>query len=247
MDIVQILRSFALDMNKINSINTQYKSINRKELLNPTFIPPKNLSIQSNRFIPIEEDKLFWIFFVINYDMEEYNIMKRTFQKEKNSKFNIINTINAYMKDNKKKLIDKFKSYKISLPNMISDLGNSAHIVIDTFIGLCCFFNINIILIKNKCMMSYLFNTNEQNYYVIYYDKDISCRFSLVIDTKSKEQLNTYYEVSNLENPLKSISSYKKKDLQLIADKFGIHIKQSSFPLKDKTKQMLYTEIQQNI
>ena len=247
MDIVQILRHVSLDMKNINSINAHYKSINRKELRSHVLIPPTNLSIQNNRFTPVEDDKLFWIFFVIKYDMEEYKTMKRTFQKEKSDKFNIINIINTSMKENKKLLTDKFKSYKISFPNMIGDLGNSSHIVMDTFIGLCCFFNINIILIKNKCMKSYLFDTSDQKYYVIYCDKDTKCRFSLLTEQKSKELFDKYYEVSNLEKPLKSLSSYKKLDLQQIASKFGISIKQSSIPPKDKTKQMLYIDIQKNI
>jgi len=247
MSIVQTLGKYALNMNNINSINAQYKSINRTENNKNQHFLSKNIQTKEKNFIPIEDDKLFWIFFIIKYGMDEYTIIKRTFQKEKTDKFNIINLIKASMKDNKKILIEKFKPYKISIPDMINDIGNSVNIVINSFIGLCCFFNINIILIKNKFMTSYLFNDNDQKYNVIYYDQDSSNKFSLVTDTKSIEQLTKYYKVSNLEKPIKGISSYKKSDLQQIAKIFGINIKQSSVPTKDKTKQMLYNEIQKII
>ena len=112
----------------------------------------------NNIFLSKDNDILFWTFFIMLYDIDTYNLTKRSFQYEKTLKFKMIDKINI----NK----DKLKKQKIKLAAFINDLGNSSTISLTAFIGLCCLYDKNIILIKNKLMCHYNFNIDKDVYYI---------------------------------------------------------------------------------
>ena len=135
---------------------------------------------------------------------------------------------------------DKLKANKIKRTNLANDLGNSSFISTETFIGLCCVCNINIILVKRTLMKSYLFNTTCAMYYVIHLD-NIQLRIHLA---RVNELQKNYISVANLDKPLKSVSSYKVSELQTFAKLLHIDI---ILVNKKKTKKMLYEEIMERI
>ena len=182
--------------------------------------------------IPTDNDKLFWIFYILRYSKDKYDFIKRTYQLEIRLKYKFIEKIQS----NK----DKLKANKIKRTNLANDLGNSSFISTETFIGLCCVCNINIILVKRTLMKAYLFDATSPLYHVIHVD-NIQLRIHPV---HINELQKNYISVVNLDKPLKSSSSYKVSELQTFAKRLHIDI---TLVNKKKTKKMLYEEIMERI
>ena len=115
--------------------------------------------------------------------------------------------------------------------------------------------NLNVIVIKDNNTYTY-FNyknledtaINLNNYYAIKLNynnsSSISKNFTIsmeVSDNDIQEVLNKFYFVQDLDNPIKSISSYKANELSEIATKLNINIYSNNS--KIKTKKELYENI----
>ena len=181
-----------------------------------------------------DDDKFFWLFHIIEHGYDEYQRIKRGFSQEKQLKFLYIEMI--------KKHKGTLKKHKIKAANMIEDLGTSHTIGVQTFIGLCCIHNKNVCLIKNKICSTHTFCNSSSHHYTL----DI-VKMTLNKDTRDSSYLeNTYILVNNLDKPLKSLSSYRKPELIEFASKVGLQITYKDTG-KQKTKQVLYQEILENI
>ena len=187
----------------------------------------KNLSLD-------EEDKLFWLFFVIHNGYDTYLNTKRTFYNEKQLKFSIIDEI--------KECKDVLKKHKIKLSSLIEDIGTNHIISVNTFIGLSCVYSKNVCLLRGKLMACYNFNKTTSDYYIINCDN-----LTMFCDTQNITCLeNMYVIVNNLDKPFKSVTTYKKQELIDIASKFNIDTVNNTTK-KQKTKLQIYQEILENI
>jgi hypothetical protein len=181
-----------------------------------------------------EADKLFWMFYILHYDYDTYKYSKRTFQFEKQQKFSFIESLSQHKQ--------KLKSHKLKLTSMIEDLGTSHTITLNTFVGLCCAYDINIVTYKNKIAAYYKFNAHSDNFSM--------CDVSSNTLYKELQEFNTidskFIIVTSLDKPLKSVTSYKKQELQTMAALFDISITRENSKVQ-KTKPELYQEIMENI
>uniref|UniRef100_A0A6C0BTB5 Uncharacterized protein n=1 Tax=viral metagenome TaxID=1070528 RepID=A0A6C0BTB5_9ZZZZ len=188
-----------------------------------------------NYFVPAHNDKLFWIFYVIKYGFDSYELLgSGIFQEEKNLKLELI----THVKAKTKMLKDTYKFKRLDVCE--SELLNDDKISFKTFHVLCTIHNIDIIFINDR-IYSKLYVDNEEeneNYTVIHkigddYVYEINPREEIITN-----YMDTKYEVKNYEKPIKSIGSYKLQDLKDI----GIEIKLSQNDLNLK-KAELYSKI----
>ena len=198
-------------------------------------------------------DKLFWCFYKIYYnvtndDLEYINI----FKTEKEFKLSVIDKI----KENK----DLLKKHKIQKNFVEAELTNNKEITLNTFKTLCILYNLNIIVIKDNNTYTRFTNNltnnglnlescidNLHNYYVIklLYNKssNINTNYKVLMnidEIETQNALNKFYYVKNLDNPLKSFSSYKLSEIIEIAKKLDISINRDDG--KKKTKKELYSD-----
>jgi len=100
-------------------------------------------------FIPREQDKLFWCYYIIvnshsNYDM----LFNNTFKEEKDQKIVCIEQLR-----NHKELLKKYKWKRSAIE---SDLMFNKTISLSTFFCICAMAKINIAVIRNNCIYSLL-------------------------------------------------------------------------------------------
>jgi hypothetical protein len=167
----------------------------------------------NNIFYPKQRDQLFWIFYVILNSVYEYETTHNYFTKEKEMKFKWIEDFRE-----KKEI---FKPIKVSRNAIEDELANKH--------------NINIFYIDNKKFYEMI--TDENN--PVYVIEKINHKYGLK-DNVSKENLDYYrihyWQLENLDKPLKAVSSYKVSDLASICKKLNIIC-------ENMTKQKMYQEI----
>ena len=95
--------------------------------------------------------------------------------------------------------------------------------------------------VKIEHIMIALINDYNNNAVKILEEMDIDID---MLHKKIEKFEQDLFLVQNIENPLKSISSYKLKELQDIATKLDIELKRKDGQ-KNKTKKSLYSEIQE--
>ena len=193
-----------------------------------------------------QNDELFWLFYKLYYNKEDDDLLGvNLFLEEKNKKIELVMNINS-TKIN-------VKSANTTKIHVIEDLTNSNKIDIYTFNALCLIFSIDVLLIKNNKLYTFISNkSNEkfkqlQNYNVLKIDYHNSCglsnSYSIIFKVESNEfisSLDNYFYAKNIMKPLKSVSSYKINDLIEIAVKLDIALNENN---KKKVKQKLYSEI----
>lgn len=248
--LVADLASFMLTTDNVVSINSKYQSINRLITTNKSNYDctkkVKTIMVDNDskdtRISPLESDKYFWMFYILYYDSEEYNITRRTFKHEKNLKYTFIDKINKLLETVDMKSKDfkaQMKKYRFRPNDTINILGNNIPLSKEDFLFMCYMFNINVCLMKGKIIQYFLFNVESSKYNII----DINTK-SITLEPATKitiESNDSYYETDNIDKPLKSISTYKLKDLQYLASVFSIEILKDTG--KKKTKGDLYSEI----
>lgn len=191
-------------------------------------------------------DELFWLFYKLYYEQTDEDLLyKNLFLEEKSKKIELVEIIN------KKKM--NIKSIKTTKSHILEDLTNSNKIDIETFNALCLIFNIDILLVKDNKIYTFISNKSNEDFknkttfnkllleYHTLSNMSKSYKITFTIENKSINSITgDYLYVKNITKPLTSISSYKMEDLINICKKIDI-----SFYIneKKKTKQMLYNEI----
>ena len=181
----------------------------------------------NGNFIPPQEDKLFWCFFVIKYGLDEYELLgTHTFEKEKQVKFEMIEKIR------KKKDVLKANQFK-PIHSFEDDLANNKVISLNTFMALLCLENKNITYIENKKMFHccrneedmYILHKKENN--VPYYELDMN------VDKQKIDGLrDTHIIMPSFQTKLKAMSSYTLDELKEMCDKYDIVIPSNKKILK---------------
>jgi len=214
------------------TIRENVTPIDRKERVKPRVDLEKK---HPTMFVPSQQDKLFWIFYVMTKGFDEYNLHQYTnqFTEEKKLKFAYIDKIRE-----KKALI---KSHGIrKIPECESDLINEKAISMKTFHVLCIIENIPFIYFTKNTFYEFAPTMGVANTTIIrrvndYYTYEIN-KSELIPMYKANR-----FEIANYDKPIKAISSFTSEELLVIAKTFkitGVDITG-----KKKTKQVIYQEI----
>ena len=210
-----------------------------KELTNNSKVNGKFPIRDRKFFYPKEKDTLFWCYYINKYGIDKYfDNKKSSFVVEHDYKISIIDKI--------QNMKDELKLNKIKKVVVEDELMNKPKIEIASIKLLMLLDNENLLLIKKNCYQKIVFNRDKlelsvDNYNVIFCDVDNYYLQKNLNDRELVDIINKSYEIDNFDKPLKGISSYKLDELHEICKKLNIEL--SSNLGKNKTKQVLYTEI----
>ena len=206
-----------------NSINT-HKKENKKKTNNSIL---NRAYKQENEFKNEINYSLFWCFYKIIYGDFNYFINKG-FKEEVKIKIQLIEEIRL------KKI--ELKNNKIKIVNIETELMNNKDITINSLHALCILYNLNIIYIHNLCFFDMIQNEDESIIIIIKKNNG----YELIKDNnneKIKYYKSNYYQIKNLNKPIKAINNYSKEELLIYCKKLNIEI-------PDKTnKNIIYDKI----
>jgi hypothetical protein len=191
-------------------------------------------------------DKLFWIFYKLVNNFNDIDL----------------ENINAFkvMKDFKIECVEKvrlqkniLKEFKIQRMVVEDDLTNNDKICFKTFHALCVLYLINVIVIRDNNTYCILCTNDDEkvinlkNYKLLqisnvkmstsFNDFDVQL-INNYSETQLQAILKSYYNIENIEKPIKAFSSYNLEDLTTIASKLNITIYDEHG--KKKKKQDIY-------
>ena len=232
--------NFCFDSKNIIKFNLLSKIANEyaKEKL-PEYVKEKK---QEDFFLPTTGDNLFWCWYIFKNGVEEYKFnQNKHFIIEKNKKIDWI----PFLRENKK----VFKPLKYKLSNLETNLVNEPNMHFTTLETICFLNSISFVIIKNKMIYKNIQEDCEDNDIIIlkYYPEQK--KYGIFLNNKENflEKIEEdLFRVKSIEKPLKSISTYKLKDLQDIAEKLNINLI-SEITGKKKTKKLLYSDIQEQL
>ena len=231
-----------VNLNKYNShlvnLKQLYKNIksnncvnnNNQKLQISDNIKNKTSNNNANLFTPKTNDKLFWIFYIILYGLDKYNLnVNYEFQTEKEFKIKVVDKL----RENKSQI--KILKYKLS--DLENELVNENKISLKIFHLLCFLFDKSVLYITNK--IYYDFNYGDK-YNIVYHNNNNPGLLNNNDNNKLIDEIKLNYLLINPAKPIKGITSYKINELQDIANKLDIDINNQN---KKKTKQILYNDI----
>jgi hypothetical protein len=183
-----------------------------------------NISKKSNMdniFVPKEKDTLFWCFYIIQNGMTKYEMLgNKSFQEEKLVKIQIVETLRNYK--------EIFKQYKWKRNNIETDLVYNAQIELNTFLCICRISNINIVVLKNRCIYTLISDTNLTDDIHIVEFKDIGFGYNILSKECAIDKFNKYcleyWLIENISKPLLAQTKYKVAALCNICKKLDIPI-----------------------
>lgn len=194
-------------------------------------------------------DKLFWVFYKLLHNFTDSDLENiNSFKTMKDFKIASVEKLRL-----QKNILKEFKIQKMVVED---DLTNNEKISFKTFHALCVLYLLNVIVVRDNntycvlCTNSDESVINLKNYKLIQISNvklsDTFNNFDVqLISHYSEEQLQTllksYYNIENIEKPLKAFSSYSLSDLTSIASKLNITIYDEHG--KKKKKQELYENI----
>jgi hypothetical protein len=194
-------------------------------------------------------DKLFWVFYKLLHNFADSDLENiNSFKTMKDFKIASVEKLRL-----QKNILKEFKIQKMVVED---DLTNNEKISFKTFHALCVLYLLNVIVVRDNntycilCTNSDESVINLKNYKLIQISNvkisDTFNNFDVQLVTHySEEQLQTllknYYNIENIEKPLKAFSSYSLSDLTTIASKLNITIYDEHG--KKKKKQELYENI----
>ena len=237
---IQEIQNYSLNYNNIERLtkNIIINSINEKNKQNKQNKQNKkdnNINLTENSlFIPKYNDKLFWIYYILKYGIDDYNFIgKNHFFIEQEEKIKLIKLIREN-KDILKK--NKWKKSKLE-PNLVGD----KNINLSTFFCICTLNNINICIINNKCLYDCVNESYDTKINIINKNNnEFSINLVEINLENYKNMKDNYWIIDNLSKPLKGVSSYKVKELISICKKIGISIYKT---VKDKEKVLTKKEL----
>jgi len=167
-----------------------------------------------NKIYIREFDKLFWCFYLILHDKDNYyNVDNKHFQIEKEMKIDLVEKIRK-----NKGLI---KEQKLKIHEIEGNLANDKRLEMSGLHAFCILYNLNVVVCFTN--IYYHFQTDEDvgtsiiymNDDKVYCEKDAS-------DHKLTEIKDKMFLVENPKKPLKSIGNYKVDDLIKLCKLFQI-------------------------
>jgi len=199
-------------------------------------LPTSNINNKSNntknefkkqKQIINNNDQLFWII----YKIVEGDYMYETncnFKTEKDFKIKCIEQLRL--------IKPKLKTYKLRLNEVEDQLLNSKKINLEAFFALSLLYNLNVFYVCNNKFFEFICTDNSDIYIINNVNDNI-------IIEDNNDKLDYYKEnlfnIENLNKPLKSITSYTKDDLLIIAKKLNIDNIPSKITKKDIYEKIL--------
>lgn len=231
--VLDNLRNFMLTNDTYNKYNTNIIKSDKTSDLPQKLEPVSNVK---DTLIKINDyDILFWYYYIIKYDINEYNNNKKSkFQIEKKEK---IRNIELMRKD--PSILKKLSITKNYYEN---DLLNEKKITFGTFMALIAYNNLNVYYVKK--LTYYDFNFNENNNYVVLYNNADDYKLNYNCNSVTINKIKQLYCLDNNNKNLKAMSSYKLQELIDIAIKLHIDPHNGN---KKKTKQCLYEDIKDKL
>lgn len=224
--------------NMVTQLETNIDKCNNKYsnhlAINSSIDTNKQNKTSSAIFYPKDKDSLFWcLYIIVQGDIQyEYNKSNR-FVLEKELKI-------KYITENRKHK-SLIKTYKIASQIEIeSNLGNDNIINMNTFIVLSIIEKINIIVVNKRTYYESLMNDTDELYIIRQNSHGRYGFESASMKYKSEIETN-YFQIGNINKPIKSISSYKLDDLTDISQKLKLNIHHDTGKKKKKTE--LYDDI----
>ena len=211
-----------------NFYNVKKKQANKKD---------KNLAKTNNNFYtPDVKDGLFWCFYIVYNSLDSYELLSRSkFKEERDFKINFINQIKS------QKVF--FKKLKVKYNHVENSFINEEKIDLYSFLVLCAYYKVNIILVNQK--IYYKFNFSDTSSYSIFQvgnDNKFSIDYSKNNHLKVDYYEKNLVEVNPLRNDLFAISYYKQIELLEMANKLQVDIVNNKTQ-KNKKKDLLYSDI----
>jgi hypothetical protein len=180
------------------------------------------------------QDGLFWSIYILQYGYNEYDRNKYNYGKiEVQEKEKIA----EYLHTNGSQKISKQTNYKITRGfccEIESDLITKPKMTFSALIGMCAYYKCNIFIVDLTKNIYYSFSCEDDNKtletYVLYKNplytgKYKSNEYFIDIDHKLYSLLEIkerFFKIENFQKPMKSITSYKKIELEYIATKISI-------------------------
>ena len=174
-----------------------------------------------NIFFPNQKDSLFWCFYIALHGLHEYDMVHNFFTREKEIKYNWIETLRG-----KKEI---FKPIKISRSTVEDELANCVIITMTSVKAMCHLFDINIFYIDNKKFYEIITDDNKPIFVIEKKEKSYGLKKNLTPD-QLEYYRNNFWKLENLDKPLKAISSYKINDLRNICGKLHIEFTNMTRP-----------------
>lgn len=235
-NMLSSLSCYMLNNANITNILNNIPTINNKER---KIIDNTNNSIGRKDlfYYPTgSSDTLFWCINIFTKGMDVMYSSNNKFTSEKNEKFLLVPLLR-----NSKQLL---KNEKIKLKNVEGNLSVDANITFETLIALAIVLKFNVIYTTEILFYEKIFDPSWKTCYI----KKNRSNHGVWIKEKDPD----YYEikgnkivVDNIDKPLKTLSSYKKGELQDICKKLKI---QFEFEGQKKfTKKKLYSLIQEQL
>jgi hypothetical protein len=197
-----------------------------------------SLSADTSFFEPREADSLFWILFVMQYGVHEYNsTIHRNVILEKKCKFEFIEKIRQ------NKSIVKTNGYS-TLTHLENVLAYEPKIDIPTFFTMCAIENKNAVYIKNRTFFE-LKSNNTSEVHLIHMLENKKFAYELTNYSNVDIKKATLYQLEAIDKPIRNIAYYKLQDLVDICIKLEINTNKENN--KTKTKNELYESIIQKI
>lgn len=194
----------------------------------------------TNRFVPREKDTLFWCYYIIiNGDLPYETMNDKSPLSEKRIKIDWVSKIR-----NHKSVV---KTYKFdTITNIESNLANDDYISIKTIFTLCAIENINLIFVKRYTYFELLMNDTNDIYIIRETENSTKYKKTYSYEIANKDTIQqihtTLYKLESIDKPIKSLSSYKVKDLLDICNKLAIETTRNDNG-KIKTKNELYESL----
>jgi hypothetical protein len=226
--ILNKLKNYIIKNDNINKFtyNNEKKPINNN----------REKIFQSHLYYPKEYDKLFWCFYVLKFEMDNYkNIGNKHFTIEKEFKLDFVNKIKANPSLLKENNIKKIETEL--------DIVNSKRITLNSFHALCLYYNLNVYVLKKNIYYKFIGNEDSDIIHLIDISSNfIGCCENITHSKKVELETNKYY-VENPNRPIRSLSFYKISDLLDLCKIFKINPNYSNG--KSKKKQDLYNEFKE--
>jgi hypothetical protein len=191
-------------------------------------------------FIPLQEDTLFWCYFIIkNGDTAYETLHSKNSLVAKQLKIDLVSII--------RKNKDLLKIYKFdTITNIENNLANDHFLNIKTFMALCAIANLNIIYVKKNTYFENFMNDTSVVYIVkeevshSKYNKKYG--FQIASEENIDTIRTTLYKLDKLDKVIKAMSGYKVEELVQICSKLAIDTINKDNG-KTKSKKDLYEAI----
>ena len=235
------LRDKTINEEQKFKLETKSKIRQKSNYKIPNNVNKTSQANKSSHIIIQQENKLFWAFYIFLYSFEDFSLLSHIFKTEQDFKIKSIIKIREHK--------NKLKIHKMKR-NMIEDeLLNEKKISIKTLNCLALIYKLNIIYIKGRTY--YLMNYDEGDKGTavepdisvcknIIEEKDNVISILNLTQEMTKNIIDTYYHIENIEKPINAFSYYKTQDLLELANKLKIETMKNG---KQKMKKDLYTEI----